>query len=85
VAQLSTAGALQWNTFIGGEYSDYGFAVASDDANIYVVGESFVSYGDWGTPIRPGSDSYDAWAVRLGEEPPEYDYSILLPLIQRNH
>jgi hypothetical protein len=84
VAQLSSSGALQWNTFLGGDDTDYGFGLASDEANIYVVGESYVEYGDWGTPVRPGSGSYDAFVVRLGVEPPEYHYA-LLPLIQRNH
>jgi hypothetical protein len=82
VAHLSTGGALQWNTFLGRDDTDYGFAIASDDANVYIVGESHVQYGDWGTPVRPGSGSYDAFVVRLGVEPPQYNYA-LLPLIQR--
>jgi hypothetical protein len=82
VAHLGTGGALQWNTFLGGDDTDYGFAIASDDANVYVVGESHVQYGDWGTPVRPGSESYDAFVARLGVEPPEY-YYIMLPLVLR--
>jgi hypothetical protein len=83
VARLNTSGALEWNTFVGGDYTDYGFAVASNDANIYVVGESWIEYGDWGTPVRAGSGKYDAFAIRLGVEPPQF-YYIYCPLIQRD-
>jgi hypothetical protein len=82
-AQLNSSGALQWNTFLGGDYGDHGYAIASDDANVYVVGESFVEYDDWGTPVRPGGGSYDAFVARLGVEPPQFDYTFL-PLVQRN-
>jgi hypothetical protein len=84
VAHLSSGGALRWHTFLGGDYEDYGFGLASDDANLYVVGDSWVEYGGWGTPVRPAGGSYDAFVVRLGVEPPEYHYT-LLPLILRNH
>ena len=82
VAQLNSSGALQWNTFLGGDGEDRGFGIAADDANVYVTGESWVEYGDWGDPVRPGSGKYDAFAARLGVEPPEL-YEALLPAIRR--
>ena len=83
VAQLNSSGAMQWNTFLGGDDTDYGHAIAANETNIYVVGESNVTYGDWGTPVNPGSSSYDAFVVRLGVEPPERHY-VYLPSIPRN-
>jgi hypothetical protein len=83
VAHLNSNGTLRWNTFLGGDDTDYGFAIASNNANVYVVGESHVEYDDWGQPVRPGSGSYDAFAVRLGVEAPKIYYS-LVPLILRN-
>ena|GEM_PF-6786842 len=82
MAQLNCSGALQWNTFLGGEYEDRGFGIAADDPNIYVTGESWVEYSDWGTPVRSGSGKFDAFVVRLGVEPPEL-HCALLPVIRR--
>jgi len=67
---------------LGGEYGDRGFGIAADDANVYVAGESWVEYGDWGKPVRPGSGKEDAFVVRLGVEPPEL-HDALLPVILR--
>ncbi len=82
VAQLTCCGLLQWNTFLGGDSGDWGFGIAANDANIYVAGESWVGYGDWGQPVRPGSGKEDAFVVRFGVEPPEL-YHALLPVIRR--
>ena len=83
VAQLNTSGALQWNTFLGGDNEEDGYGVAADGANVYVVGQSWIEDGDWGTPVRPGSGKYDAWAVRLGVEPVEM-YDLFVPMVLRN-
>jgi hypothetical protein len=82
-AQLNTSGALQWNTFLGGNSEDFGDGLAADEANVYIVGQSWVGYGDWGTPVRPGSGKYDAWAVRLGVEPVEI-FDLFVPIVLRN-
>jgi hypothetical protein len=82
VAQLNTSGTLQWNTFLGGDSGDYGHAVVADEANVYVIGQSWVEYGDWGTPVCPGSGKDDAWAARLGVEPKEL-IELYVPMVLR--
>ncbi len=53
VAKLSSNGTLLWNTFLGGDMSDVGFAIGLDaSGNIYVSGQSNMT---WGSPIRPFS------------------------------
>ena len=64
-AELNSNGVLQWNTFMGDDDTDYGFAIAVRNNVLYVVGESHVEYYDWGMPIRPGAGSYDAFVVSL--------------------
>jgi len=64
-AELNSNGVVQWNTFMGDDDTDYGFAIAVRNNVLYVVGESHVEYYDWGTPIRPGAGSYDAFVVSL--------------------
>ncbi len=50
VAQLNNAGALTWNTFLGGTSTDTVNGIALDGSgNVYVVG---TSGGSWGTPQR---------------------------------
>jgi hypothetical protein len=63
VAKLNGSGALQWNTFLGGSNSDYGYGIAVDTSgNIYVTG-----YGNttWGSPVLPFAGSSDAFAAKL--------------------
>jgi hypothetical protein len=64
VAKLSNSGALQWNTFLGSSYADYGYAIALDaSGNAYVTGSS---YGTWGSPVRSYSGGVsDAFVARL--------------------
>jgi len=81
-AELNSNGVRQWHTFIGGDDTDYGFAVAATNNNLYVVGESHVAYGDWGSPVRPGSGQYDAFAVSLYTGPPLTEH-IHMPMILR--
>ena len=50
-AKLSSAGQLQWNTFLGSANNEYGLGVAADGAgNSYLTG-----YGKapWGSPVEP--------------------------------
>ncbi|MEW6363683.1 MAG: SBBP repeat-containing protein [Acidobacteriota bacterium] len=56
--------ALTWNTFLGGDGSDYGYGIALDSAgNIYLVGKSSMT---WGTPVRGFSGSSgDAFVAKL--------------------
>jgi hypothetical protein len=82
VAELNSSGALVWNTFLGGDQGDFAFGVAARGNVVYVAGESFVSYGDWGTPVRPGSNSYDAFVATLYTGP-ALDNQTYLPLIMR--
>jgi hypothetical protein len=70
LAALNSDGSRAWNTFIGGDSGDYGFAVTTAGNNVIVAGESFVAYGDWGAPIRPGSGQWDAFAVKFYTGPP---------------
>ena len=62
-AKLTPAGALAWNTFLGGSGDDSGRAIAVDGSgNVYVAG---LSDGTWGSPVRAFSGGYDAFAVKL--------------------
>ena len=63
VAKLNSSGALQWHTFMGAAGFDEGHGIAVDSSgNTYVVG---FSYGTWGTPVNPYTDSVDAFAAKL--------------------
>jgi len=63
VAKLDATGSLQWNTFLGGEDTDYGFGIALDTGgNCYVVGESWAA---WGSPLLPFAGRYDAFVAKL--------------------
>lgn len=79
---------LQWNTFIGTGSYDSGSQIELDSAgNIYVIGESYAS---WGSPINPHSGDADVfvakfatngtliWNTFLGSGPGDYGYSIAL-------
>jgi len=69
IALLKPSGSLAWNTFVGGSTSnDDGFGIAVDsDKNIYVTGESDIS---WGTPVRAyTANQLDAFVARLFNSP----------------
>ena len=62
-AKLDSGGSLIWNTFLGGNGSDYGTGVAVDGSgNVYLAGYSFIT---WGSPVRAHTGSYDAFAAKL--------------------
>ena len=62
-AMLDSSGALQWNTFLGGDSSDQGYdAVADGTGNWYVAG---YSEGTWDTTLKEFQGGYDAFAVKL--------------------
>jgi hypothetical protein len=66
-AKLDNNGVLQWNTFLGGDEYDGGYALALDeDGNVFVAGESL---SEWGSPvngfIRGYYGDYDAFVAKL--------------------
>jgi len=64
-AKLDSNGVLQWNTFLGGTSSDYGYSIAVDSfGNVYVTG---LSNATWGSPARAYTDTghTDAFAAKL--------------------
>ena len=63
VAKLNSAGALQWNTFLGGSQADHGYGIALDaSGNVYVTGWSA---GTWGTPLNPFAGDEDVFVAKL--------------------
>jgi hypothetical protein len=63
VAKLDASGNLLWNTFLGGDGTDYAYSVfAGADGSIYVAGSSDAT---WGSPIRSYSYLDDAFAAKL--------------------
>lgn len=63
VLKVNNAGALQWNTFLGGTGDDYGYGIGVDaNQSVYVAGESSLS---WGSPVRPSSTPPEAFAAKL--------------------
>ncbi len=63
VAKLDSSGALVWNTFLGGSGADFGTGIAVDDSgNIYVTGQSEVT---WGLPMRAYTAGGDAFVAKL--------------------
>jgi len=62
-AKLDSAGALTWNTFLGGTGTDIGHAIAVDgNGDIYVAGSSNAT---WGSPETAYDSFYDGFAAKL--------------------
>jgi len=70
----SNSGALTWNTFLGGNGDDDGYAIAAVvPVNVYVAGRSDAA---WGLPIRAYTADWDAFVSKLSN-------NIFLPLIKK--
>jgi hypothetical protein len=77
-AGLDGSGSLTWNTFLGGDNSDYGYAIAAGGSgNVYVSGTSFYT---WGSPIHSYTGAGDVFVANLLVIPPE---ALYLPLVIR--
>ncbi len=62
-AKLSSAGALTWNTFLGGTGAETRGAIAVDSSgNVYVAGYTDAT---WGSPVRAYTSGADSYAVKL--------------------
>jgi uncharacterized delta-60 repeat protein len=62
-AKLNNGGTLLWNTFLGGGLYDVGYVIRVDSSgNVFVGGYSESS---WGLPIRPHTNSSDAYVAKL--------------------
>jgi LPXTG-site transpeptidase (sortase) family protein len=60
---VDTSGNLTWNTFLGGNGGDYGFAIAVDQTdNIYAVGDSDAT---WDNPVRGYSAGLETFVGKL--------------------
>jgi hypothetical protein len=67
VASLDSSGNLLWNTFLGSANYDFGFGIALDSSgNIYVIGES---YATWGSPVNAYSGDSDAFVAKITPQP----------------
>lgn len=66
VAKLTPAGALVWNTFLGGSGTDIAWGVAVDaDGNIYVSGDGNAT---WDAPVNPYSAGTDVFVAKLASD-----------------
>jgi uncharacterized delta-60 repeat protein len=66
VAKLAADGTLLWNTFLGGNGNDSGWAMTADSTgNVYVGGESGET---WGSPVREYTAGDDAFVAKLAAD-----------------
>ncbi len=65
VAKLSSAGALQWHTFLGGVSSDSATGLGVTPNGILATGPSLAS---WGTPVRAYSSGTDSYVASLASD-----------------
>ena len=66
VAKFDNDGELLWNTFIGSSGEDVGRGIVVDsNGNIYIVGDSDMS---WGTPVNAYSGGSDAFVAKLNSD-----------------
>ncbi len=62
-AKLDSSGTLTWNTFLGGNGTDYIYGIAVDTSgNVYLVGRSSAT---WGSPVRAYTSGTDGFAAKL--------------------
>ncbi|MFC1607454.1 InlB B-repeat-containing protein [Candidatus Latescibacterota bacterium] len=63
-AKLNSNGVLQWNTFMGSIFEDYGESIAVDGSgNVYVAGTSDNTWGS--SPVNAHAGDKDAFATKL--------------------
>ena len=83
IAKVDSTGALLWNKTLGSPNQDDGVAVAVDeDGHVYVVGNS---WGSWGEPLEPTAGGWDVFVAKLDSDgtllwhtflgSPNYDWS----------
>ena len=66
VTKLSSDGVRQWYTLVGSAGHDFNRSMAVDGSgNVYVVGRSEASWGDWGSPVNPFAGAEDAFVAKL--------------------
>ncbi|MBN1189841.1 MAG: SBBP repeat-containing protein [Dehalococcoidales bacterium] len=66
VAQFTSDGALNWNTFLGGSGNDHGLYLDTDSSNnIFLSGRSDAA---WGEPVNGYTSGEDAFAAELGSD-----------------
>jgi hypothetical protein len=85
-AKLDSAGALTWNTFLGGTGGDVGYDIAADGSgNVYITGWSDATWGDPERDYTQGNDGFAAklsstgaltWNTFLGGTGSDYGYDI---------
>ena len=64
VAKLNSNGALQWNTFLGSDWSENSFGMAIDkDENLYVTGAGQKTWGD--APVNAFAGFIDTFVAKL--------------------
>jgi pimeloyl-ACP methyl ester carboxylesterase len=62
-ARLDSSGTLIWNTFFGGNGTDYGYNIKLDgNGNLNIAGGSDAG---WGLPVEAYHGDYDAFFVKL--------------------
>ncbi len=62
VATLSSGGALQWHTFVGGDAADNASSVIAKDGRILIAGRSGAA---WGTPSTAFLGAFDGYVAHL--------------------
>ena len=63
VSKLNNSGVRQWNTFLGGTATDYGYGLFEDpNGYLYAVGYSAAT---WGSPLNAYIGSSDIYLARL--------------------
>lgn len=66
VVKLDQHGSLAWNSFFGGIGSDYGRGITLDSkGNVYVTGNTDIS---WGDPLNPHMGGNDIFVVKLDKQ-----------------
>jgi hypothetical protein len=62
VVKLNSSGTVTWSTFLGGSGNDYSHGIYTSGGSVYVVGESWAT---WGSPLRAFGGDYDGFAAKL--------------------